>query len=205
MSIGWGKIWHTDKYTQKGAVIMKKFCCVLVLLFVCLPGPVMAYNYFQEILGEAVLQEDGILHVVGIDLPDGSQDEIFLYIDEAEIFNLRTGFAIGPYDIREGDTVRVIYESDRALEVYVHAGEADAADFMVVVSDNIWYSDVGCAFVTIDGKYRITLSEETLLLDSRGYEISYDEIAPGLEMFVWAAFVTASFPGQVIPDKVVLR
>jgi len=172
----------------------------------------MAYGYYMEILGEAIPRDDGFLLVSGIGLTEDAWDEVLLYIDEAEIYDLMTGFTIGPEDIYEGDCIRVVYESAdadyplaRALEIYVHAGEPRAADFMVVVSDNIWYSDEGCVFVTMDGKYRITLTDDTLLFDGHGYEIAYDEIATGMEMFVWAAFVTASFPGQVLPDKIVLR
>ena len=187
---------------------MKKYIhmiCLSLLAIFLLPCNVFAYDYFDEILGEAMPRSDGFLHVIGVGLTDDSSDEVILNIYDAEIYDLQTGFAIDARDIYEGDTVRVVYNYDRALEIYVHAGEDNAADFMVTVSDNIWYSDDGCVFVTIDGKYRITLSIDTLLLDSCGYEINFEEIAPGMEMFVWAAFMTASFPGQVIPDKVVLR
>ena len=185
---------------------MKKLCLSLCLAFILATiSPVVAYGYFMETLGEVIFLEDGSILVSGIGLTEDASDEVVLFIDKAEIFDLRTGFAMDAADICEGDTVRVVYESDYALEIYIHAGEQNAADFMVVVSDNIWYSDEGCVFVTIDGKYRITLSEDTLLFDEYGYEMSFDEIVPGMEMFVWAAIVTASFPGQVVPDKIVLR
>jgi len=187
----------------------------MVVFLSCVPGHVTMYAYDQyfETLGEAIPTEDGLLLVSGISLTEDSLDEVLLCIEEADIFDLRSGFAVHAGDIYEGDCVRVVYALDaadmwhtvaKALMVYVHAGEQDAADLMIVVSDNIWYSDGGCAFVTLDGKYRVTLSEDTVLLDRYGHEISYDEIVPGMEMFVWAAFVTASFPGQVIPDKIVL-
>jgi len=196
---------------------MKKIiiiCLMLALSFS--PITVKAYwQAFSETLGEAIPQEDGFLLVSGIGLTEDAWDEILLYIDEAEVYDLQTGFAVGPADIYEGDTVRVAYKPldqiagdfpiAEALEVFIHAGEPGSADFMVVVSDNIWYSDEGCVFVTLDGKYRIVLDEDTLLLDSYGYEMFFEEITAGMEMFVWANFVTASFPGQVIPDKVVLR
>ena len=191
--------------------MMKKTLAILILaiFMACTSFPVMAYDYYSEILGEAIPREDGLLLVSGIGLTDDAWDEVLLYIDDAEIYDLRTGFAIEPNDIYEGDCIRAVYEPgwdgvSSALIIYVNAGEQDAADFMVVVSDNIWYADEGCVFVTLDGKYRITLEEGTLLLDSYGFEMSWDEIVPGMEMFVWAAFVTASFPGQVVPDKIVL-
>jgi len=194
---------------------MKNLCTLLMLtvFLACMPSLVMAYDYYHETLGEAIPTEDGLLLVSGISLTENAWDEVLLCIANAEIYDLRSGFVINPNDIYEGDCVRVVYALDgvgtghplaQALMVYVHAGEQDAADLMVVVSDNIWYSDEGCVFVTLDGKYRVTLSADILLLDSHGYEISCDEIVPGMEMFVWAAFVTASFPGQVIPDKIVL-
>ena len=195
---------------------MKKIYTALciALMLALLPGSVSAYSCFQEILGEAIPREDGLLFVSGIGLTDDAWNEILLCIKDAEIYNLRTGFKIEAYDIFEGDIVRVVYEADsqlnsgksfaQAVIIYTHAGEPESADFMVVVSDNIWYSDEGCSFVTTDGKYRVTLTDESLLLDEYGFEISYEEIIPGMEMFVWASFVTASFPGQVIPDKIVL-
>ena len=200
--------------------LMKSLCTVLIYTVLilavslnCAPNAVMAYEHCLETLGEVIPTDDGLLLVSGISLTEDSWDEVLLCIEEAEIYDLRSGFAISPQDIYEGDCVRVVYALDgddighiaaRALMVYAHAGAQDAADLMIVVSDNIWYSEEGCVFVTLDGKYRVTLSEDTLLLDSYGYEISYDEITPGMEMFVWADFVTASVPGQVIPDKIVL-
>ena len=190
---------------------MKKLILCLVLVLVCTPGSVTAYDNFFETLGEAIPQEDGVLLVSGVGLTEDAWDEVFLYIEDAEIYDLRTGFAIDFLDIYEGDCVRVVYHQGLegypmalALEIYVHAGEPDSADFMVVVSDNIWYSDEGCSFVTVDGKYRITLMGGVLLYDEFGYKMSCEEISPGMEMFVWASLVTASFPGQVIPDKIVL-
>ena len=183
---------------------MKRLAVCFALIFAYMTSSVMAYGHVMETLGEAIPRGDGYLLVSGIGLTEGAFDEVLLYIGDADVYDLLTGFSISPEDIYEGDSVRVVYESDQALEIYLHAGEQDAADFMVVVSDNIWYSEDGCAFVTIDGKYRITLLEDTLLYDAYGYEMSWEEIVPGMEMFVWASFVTASFPGQVVPDKIVI-
>ena len=195
---------------------MKKLYLVIsvALIISCMPSPLAAYSYLLETLGEAIPREDGLLLVSGIGLSEEAWDEVLLYVDEAEIYDLRTGFSMNAQDIYEGDIVRVVYESEgdlnsgspfaQALIVYAHAGEPDSADLMVVVSDNIWHSGEGCSFVTIDGKYRITLTDESLLLDEYGFEMSFEEITPGMEMFVWASFVTASFPGQLIPEKIVL-
>jgi len=183
--------------------MIKKLFMPLLIAAILMFCPIKVHSY-AETLGEAISLEGGYLHISGIRLTDDAWDEVFLYIGDAEIFDLRTGFVIGVDEIYEGDTVRVVYLEDQALEIYVHAGDPVAADFMVAVSDNIWYSDEACIFVTIDGKYRITITEETLVMDGLGYEISWEEIEPGMEMFVWAAFLTASFPGQIIPDKIVL-
>lgn len=196
------------------ALVMVLLACISVMPFsTILLTTVMAYGNLMETYGQAVPQDDGYLYVSGIGLTDNAWDEVLLYIYDAEIYDLRTGFAINPNDIYDGNYVRVVYEPEmsnndyplaRAIVIYVHAGEPDTADFIVAVSDNIWYSNESCIFVTMDGKYRFTVTEDTLLLDGYGREISFEEIAPGMEMFVWAAFVTASFPGQVIPDKIVL-
>jgi len=175
-----------------------------ILALLCFSLLFAAFNYPKETIGEAVFREDGLLYISGIGLTEDALDEVLLYIDGAEIYDLRTGFLIGPEEIFDGDTLRVVYDDDQALTIYAHAGEPESADFMVVVSDNIWYSDEGCFFVTQDGKYRVTLTEDILLLDENGYGMFFDEIVPGMEMFVWAAFVTASFPGQVVPEKIVL-
>ena len=174
---------------------------------------VVAYHYYVETIGEAIPTKDGYLLVSGMGLTDGAYDQVLLCTKEAEIFDLRTGFLIEMQNICEGDCVRVMYDPSllnydgitQAMEVFVHAGEIGSADFMVVASENIWYSNGNCSFMTTDGKYRIIIDEETLLLDGLGYEMPWEDIEPGMEMFVWAAVVTASFPGQVIPDKIVLR
>ena len=187
---------------------MKKIYLALVMAtaLAFIPMQAAAVGHYMETLGEAILREDGLLQVTGIGLTENAFDEVLLYFDEADVYDLQTGFAIRPEDIREGDYIRVGYcPASVAYEIFVHAGEPGSADFMVMVSDNIWYNDDSCAFVTMDGKYRITLTEETMLLDEYGNSLSYDEISPGLEMFVWASFVTASFPGLVMPDKIVLR
>lgn len=186
-------------------------CITAILAFT--PVNVNAFDIYMETIGEAIPTEDGYLWVSGIGITNDAYDQVLLCIKEAQIFDLRTGFSISEQDIYEGDCVRVMYylspvtDTDvaHAVEVYVHAGETGSADFIVVASDNIWYSNGNCSFMTTDGKYRIIIDEETDILDEYGYELSWEEIEPGMEMFVWAAIVTASFPGQVVPDKIVLR
>lgn len=198
---------YIPKKTKKiSLILLMVLISIYISISISLPTAVNAYEYhYMETLGEVISLEDGFLLVSGIGLTEDAFDEVLLYISEAEVYDLQTGFAISPSDIYEGDCIRAVYEPcGQAIEIYINVGEPRSADFMVVVSDNIWYSDDGCSFVTLDGKYRITLTEETRLYDSYGYEMSFEEITPGMEMFVWAAIVTASFPGQVIPDKIVL-
>jgi len=198
---------------KKGATVMFKKIGILLAALLLLSQSVMAYPYYLETYGEAVPRADGLLHVFGVALTDDAWDEVVLDMGHAEVYDLRTGFISTVWDIYEGDAVRAVYEPNysidglplaRAVTVYLHAGEPDAADLRLTVSDNIRYTNEACAFVTPDGKYRVTLTDDTLLLDGYGYQLSFYDIEPGMEMFVWASSVTASFPGQLFPDKVVL-
>jgi hypothetical protein len=189
---------------------MKKIFFVLTLLLL---SPCAAYGaaapQYLETFGEAVPREDGLLQVSGIALNEGAWDEVLVCTAEAEIFNLLTGLAVT--EIFEGDIVRVLYTEKQnpfasGVSVYLHAGMEGAADFRVTAGDNFWrgYYGEACTFVTPDGKYCLTLNANTLLLDETGRQISIADIRPGMEMFVWAAWITASVPGQVVPDKIVL-
>ena len=183
----------------------------LALLLGALPATALAtaLAYPPETFGEALLREDGFLQVTGIALTDGAWDEVLLDAEDALVYDLQTGFLAELDDIFEGDMVRVVYEPGRnpwaqAEVIYLNAGEPGSADFKVAVSDNLWHSAEGCSFVTPDGKYRVTLTPDTLLLDSGGSPLALADFQPGMQMFVWATSVTASFPGLVVPDKVVV-
>ena len=188
----------------------------LLLVFTGLPQlhAEADFPWLPETYGEAFHLQQGYMCVTGIGLTHNAPDDVVMFTENAPVYDLRTGAPMRVTDIRNGDIVRAVYywdgltdEADavfRAAALYVHADATNAADFRTIVSENIFYGEDGCIFVTHDGKYRVVVTADTLLTDGGGSVFTPWDIVPGMDMFVWAAFVTASFPGQLIPDKMVL-
>jgi hypothetical protein len=159
--------------------------------------------YLHEIYGTIVFSEGGLVRISGESLT-GDADEVDVYIHEAFIYDLITGYPAWPDHVYEGMAVRCSYEQNLAHGLWLNCGEDDAAAFKAVVSDNIHYNGMDCVFLTTDGKYRITLTADTVVIDPYRGVIKTGDIRPGMEMFVWVDMVTASYPAEAYPDRVVL-
>jgi hypothetical protein len=192
---------------------MRKLTALFTALMLMMPVSVQAY-WMPETFGTVEYFDGEILRVTGMALTEHAMDDLFLYTPEAWIYDLRTGFPGYVTDIEDGVPLRAVYLPrytggedtlvHLAAALYLYAGEPGAADLKVTVSENICYTEDGCTFVTQDGKYRIGLFNDTTLYNSLGARIDAWDILPGMEMFVWSAYVTASFPGQLVPEKIVL-
>ena len=164
--------------------------------------------YISEAISETIgsvvdFAGDG-LHIVGEPLTAAGHSDIIVDISDARIYDLRTGFPVGADFIKKDMSVRVAYDTSKtALAVWLNCDDEDSAVFSVVVSDNIQYGHDSSVFLCTDGKYRVTLSPETIIVDPYG-ELSPADILPGQEFFLWVDMITASSPSLVYPDKVVL-
>lgn len=207
------RIKQTKRKTQKNGI----FVLLLTLMFISLPRLVSAYEnreaQLPEMMGVVAAVADECVLVVGEPLSDEGWPEVLLHVLDAPVYDLMTGCLVGPEEITEGAWVRVAYgypltDTEPPLadasEIWLHYGEDGSAAFKAMVSENIQYDEESCTFMTADGKYRVTLTPETQIIDiNRGYADPAD-IRPGLSMFVWVDMVTASSPAQAYPDKVVL-
>lgn len=152
------------------------------------------------------------LHVTGEPLTVGGYSDIVINISHAPIFDLLTGHPVpidcqGFYNnfIEVGMSVRIAFTDNmEALAVWLNFDYEEAAAFSVVVSDNIQYGKDYAVFLCMDGKYRITLAVDTIIIDPLHGEITLADVIPGQEYFVWVDMITASSPAQVYPNKVVL-
>jgi len=191
----------------------QNICLTLLLAVLCNTHTAAFWEDWQnstsETYGAATPRADGYLQVSGMALTDGAWDDVLLCLQDAWVYDLRTGFAAEPAAITHGDAVRVVYEPagdafGTAVWVYLHAGEPDAAGLRVTAGEPVWHTATGCHFMTPDGKYHLRIPPEATLFDAHGAPLSATDIVPGTEMFVWANSLTASFPAQVVPQKIVL-
>jgi hypothetical protein len=161
--------------------------------------------YLQEVLGHVVSNQDGYVQIVGESLTiPGMMGTFTLYAGEASLYDLLNGYPAHVDALPEGATVRAVYTPDYyAHTVWFNLGAEGSAAFKAMVSDNIYYGEEGCVFLTDDGKYRVTVSPETRVIDPYYGQMAAHDIRPGYEMFIWVDMVTASFPAQVFPEKVV--
>lgn len=187
----------------------KPILFVLILAGICLNG-LTAYAdngmYLQEIYGYVTDRQYDCIQIEGEWLTQpGIAGQVTLDTSMALVYDLLTGFPVHTDMIDEGMTVRASYGyGGYADTIWLNCDDPRAAAFKATVSENIYYSRNESVFLTHDGKYRITLSPHTLVIDPYVGLIGADEIEPGQQMFIWAEMVTASCPAQVYPEKVVI-
>jgi len=183
----------------------------LILSLLLIASPLLiaaAHGDVCETIGEVVGIDGYYLHVVGEPLTPASKHDIISNIQYAPIYDLLTGFPANICDIRPDMSIRIAYihanDGAEAIAVWLNCDYEDSAVFTVVVSDNIQYGYDSAIFLSADGKYRVTLSHKTSIIDPYMGELSPLDIVPGMEFFIWVDMITASSPSQVYPSKVVL-
>jgi len=161
-----------------------------------------------ETIGEVVSINGHYLHVTGDPLTPLGKPSITANIKNAPIYDLLTGFPACITDITPDMSIRIAYIQKAgeavAIAVWLNCDYEDSAAFTVVVSDNIQYGGDHSAFLSADGKYRVTLSPKTSIIDPYTGDLTPLCIVPGMEFFVWVDMITASSPSLVYPSKVVL-
>ena len=147
------------------------------------------------------------LHISGESLTYGGLDDIVVQVGDAPIYDLLTGLPVGIDSVKAGMEARVVYmygdANSQAVVIWLHPSHEDAAVFSTVVSDSIYYGPDYTVFLSADGRYRITLTEDTYILMPGYGPIAPADVVPGQEFFVWVDMITASRPALVFPDKVV--
>jgi len=183
---------------------MQKLICTLFLL-ACLITTTAAQSEINETIGEIAALTATHLHITGDPVTPAGHHDIAVVIGDAPIYDLRTGFPVCVSFMVEGMSARVAYDNAKnAVAIWLNCDYEDSAVFTVVVSGNIRYEYDHCTFLSADGKYRVTLSPETVIIDPYYGELSHADILPGQEFFVWVDMITASHPSLVYPDKVVV-
>jgi len=200
-----------DKYI-KPRRLNKMRKLILALLLITSPLLIAAvyseYSEVGETIGEVVNLNGNYLHVIGEPLTPAGKHDIVVNIRHAPIYNLLTGFPAKIADIKPDMSIRIAYvhtgDKAEAIAVWLNCDYEESAVFTVVVSDNIQYGHEYSTFLSADGKYRVTLSHKTSIIDPYMGELSPLDIAPGMEFFIWVDMITASSPSLVYPSKVVL-
>ena len=189
---------------------MKKLVIALLLFLVFATAATLERPCnIGETLGNVASIDGSYIYIVGESLTIAGHKNVVVNIAGAPIYDLITGFPAQLSDITKGMNIRLAYETSpnkesTALVVWLNCDFDNSAVFTVVVSDNIHYGHENCTFLSQDGKYRVTVSDKTVIIDPYYGEISPHDIAPGQEFFVWVDTITASSPSLVYPDKVVL-
>ena len=165
-----------------------------------------------EIVGTGTLDEDGMLFVEGEMLYGEHWDEVELYVADALVYDLRSGLRTTaaalsqeyPHIPIHAVYVPIDEPLGHAVIMYCYADDEGSADFYTVAGENIRYGDGLCVFMTMDGKFRIVIDERTPVFTDSGQPVRAEDIRPGAEMLIWAGSLTASFPGQLTPERVVI-
>jgi hypothetical protein len=148
--------------------------------------------------------------VEGEVLTDAGYTNVDVCVGDIPVYDLLTGLRVPYTKARKGMSARVAYEMDDdpppypGVVLWLNANHSKAAVFTAVVSGNIRYEAEGCVFLTADGKYRIVLSDETVIHDPEYGDMTHDDVIPGQKFFIWVDSITASCPAWVYPDKAVL-
>jgi len=175
-----------------------------IFFAICLTTAAAAAE-INETIGEITAVTDTHIHITGDPLTPIASHDITVAIGDALIYDLRTGFPVCVLFMAEGMSARVAYDKAKnAVAIWLNCDYEDSAVFTVAVSGNIRYEYGYCTFLSADGKYRVTLSPETVIIDPYYGELSPADVVPGLELFVWVDMITASHPSLVYPDKVVI-
>jgi hypothetical protein len=192
---------------------MKKYPILTVLAFmlVCMHNlTANASLTIGETQGIITQTENGSLRVEGDVLTAFGHQSVWVYTENAPLYDLVTGFRVPLTEIKNGKSIRVAYFMDDkpqpypAVVLWLNSCSDDAAVFTAVVSENIRYGEGYCEFLTVDRKYRITFTDDTYLRDPQTGKITVNDILPGQEFFIWVDSITASCPALVYPDKAVL-
>ena len=163
----------------------------------------------DETIGIIESIDGDFLHISGEALTYGGLDEVVVQVGDAPVYDLLTGLPVRLNAVKAGMEARVVYMQQgaahppQAMVIWLHPSHEDAAVFSAVVSDSIYYGPDYTVFLSADGRYRITLTQDTYILVPGHGPIAPEDIEPGQEFFVWVDMITASSPALVFPDKVV--
>jgi len=183
------------------------FFFALIMVFIpCLTVKASNDNFnVNETIGIVKDFCGDFLFVSGEALTPFGFDDVELRVGDAPVFDLLTGLPVSVLSLQPGVEVRVAYMGDppQATAIWLHPNHENSAAFTVMVSDNIQYGLGYCVFLSADGRYRVTLTEDTYVLDVEYGQISPEDVVPGQAFFVWVDMITASSPAIVYPEKVV--
>ena len=194
---------------------MRKGMLFFVLLFIIFPNlTVKAANVtleseVDETIG-IILDFDGdFLHIIGESLTPNGYDDVILQLGDAPMYDLITGLPVSASIIRPGMEARAAYYYDpeyfpQAVTIWFYPNHENAAVFTATVSDNIQHSLGHCVFLSTDGRYRITLTDDTFIFDPTYGPLAPEDIEPGQVFFAWVDMITASSPALVYPEKIVI-
>lgn len=188
---------------------MQKLIVFLLFIMFATASTFEYHNHIGETIGTVIGVSNDFIHIEGEALNSLGMDNVIINVSNAPVFDLITGYPISVCEIAAGMNIRVVYDVSPATEptalvIWLNCDYDNSAVFTVVVSENIHYGYENCTFLSADGKYRVTVSSKTVIIDPYLGEISPGDITPGQEFFVWVDTITASSPSLVYPDKVVL-
>jgi len=193
---------------------MKKWMLLLALALALCPyltvkaADVTFEMEIDETLGIIEDFSWGFLHISGEPLTPLGLEDAIIQLGDAPIYDLLTGLPVQAHSLMPGVEVQVAYLQQpgalpQAVAIWLNPGHQNAAAFTTTVSDNIQYGPGYCVFLSADGRYRITLTEDTCIYSSAFGLIAPEDVVPGQVFFVWVDMITASSPALVYPDKVV--
>jgi len=179
--------------------------------------PAQAYGgVFQPAIEETIGYIDAIdgelLYISGEAITARGREEVFIDISAAPVYDLLTGGQVSIHNMQQGMSIRAAYETNpmashldplAAVVLWLNWDSPHAAVFTAEVSGNVQHYPGHTVFLSKDGKYRITATDETYISCPHQGRLTPADIRAGQEFFVWVDMITASSPANVYPDKLV--
>ncbi|MEK5068946.1 stalk domain-containing protein [Sporosarcina sp. FSL K6-1508] len=136
-----------------------------------------------------------------------NKDEMIMILritDESLLFNSGTTKSIGKTDLKKGAVVEAYYDKNKPM-ILIYPAQV-TPEIVVMKNDDV-FGEVKIAkfdkdYLSLDGKLKLNLSEETVLLNQQGKVIK-EKGLEGKELAVFYDATTRSLPPQTSPSKVI--
>lgn len=153
-----------------------------------------------------IIEDEETLSLMVKGLDDSMQDRILFHIEEdMPILSENTKEFIEIKDLKDGDEITVFYKENTPMTMSI---PPQLAPDLVVVndSDDIGFVEVSHfneSLVDIDNRLELNISDETVLADIDGDEVSKEDLENS-DLMVFYTIATESIPAKTTPQKVVV-
>ncbi|MBE1555359.1 stalk domain-containing protein [Sporosarcina limicola] len=124
--------------------------------------------------------------------------------DESQLYNSGTAKSLTKSDLKKGATIEAFYDKNKPM-ILIYPPTLTPE--LVIVKDESVSGEVKVGkfdknFLSLDGKLKLNIGKDTMLLNQQGKAIKETELH-GEELIVFYAVTTRSLPPQTTPSKII--